>query len=28
LLLAAVLAGGITWFLSRSIQHDLAAHGG
>jgi RsiW-degrading membrane proteinase PrsW (M82 family) len=28
LLLAAVLAGGITWFLSRSIQHDLAVHGG
>lgn len=28
LLLAAVLAGAITWFLSRSIQHDLAVHGG
>ncbi len=28
LALAAVLAGGITWFLSRSIQHDLAVHGG
>ena len=28
LLLAAVLAGGVTWFLSRSIQHDLAVHGG
>ena len=28
LLLAAVLAGAITWFLSRSIQHDLVAHGG
>ena len=28
LLLAAVLAGVITWFLSRSIQHDLAVHGG
>ena len=28
LLLAAVLAGVVTWFLSRSIQHDLAIHGG
>ena len=28
LLLAAVLAGGITWFLSRSIQHNLALPGG
>ncbi|MCA9946331.1 MAG: PrsW family intramembrane metalloprotease [Ardenticatenaceae bacterium] len=28
LLLAAVLAGIVTWFLSRSIQHDLAVHGG
>ncbi|WP_420643925.1 PrsW family intramembrane metalloprotease [Candidatus Leptofilum sp.] len=28
LALAAVLAGVITWFLSRSIQHDLAVHGG
>ena len=28
LALAALLAGLITWFLSRSIQHDLAVHGG
>jgi protease PrsW len=28
LLLAAVLAAAITWFLSRSIEHDLAVHGG
>jgi len=28
LLLAAALAGIVTWFLSRSIQHDLAVHGG
>ncbi|MCA9918951.1 MAG: PrsW family intramembrane metalloprotease [Anaerolineales bacterium] len=28
LALAAVLAGAITWLLSRSIQHDLAVHGG
>ena len=28
LLLAAVLAGAVTWFLSRSIQHDLTVHGG
>lgn len=28
LLLAAVLAGAITWFLSRSIRRDLAVHGG
>lgn len=28
LLLAAVLAGSVTWLLSRSIQHDLAVHGG
>ena len=28
LLLATVLASIITWFLSRSIQHDLAVHGG
>lgn len=28
LVLAAALAGVITWFLSRSIQHDLAVHGG
>ena len=28
LVLAALLAGGITWFLSRSIQHDLVMHGG
>lgn len=28
LLLAAVLAGVVTWFLSRSIEHDLAVHGG
>jgi hypothetical protein len=28
LVLAALLAGVVTWFLSRSIQQDLAAHGG
>jgi len=28
LLLAAILAGAVTWFLSRSIQHDLIVHGG
>ncbi|WP_420630756.1 PrsW family intramembrane metalloprotease [Candidatus Leptofilum sp.] len=28
LILAAVLAGVVTWFLARSIQHDLAVHGG
>jgi protease PrsW len=28
LLLAALLAGGVTWFLSRAIEHDLVTHGG